>query len=300
MEATKKGKVSDYLKAAGLGILAIALFYLIQILVMMGMMFVGMFLDIIRVGGENQEASSLVSQMQSPEFLTSATAVMTAVTTLVFGIWYKLRYGRKFMETRFQSFRQYVLTRKNVLVFLLLGLSCYFIEIIIANVIAVVSPDVMELYLEGMEGIMGGNSVVVFFFTGLLAPIGEECLFRGLILKKYLKWLPVVPAILLQAVFFGIFHMNYVQGIYVLIIGTVAGYVAYRCKSVLPAIFIHFVNNTMPSVLRAVPESVQENYVLWTVIGVLALVLLIAVIKYMPGELMEVPEEPVAKEEAAE
>ena len=300
MEATKKGKVSDYLKAAGLGILAIALFYLIQILVMMGMMFVGMFLDIIRVGGENQEASSLVSQMQSPEFLTSATAVMTAVTTLVFGIWYKLRYGRKFMETRFQSFRQYVLTRKNVLVFLLLGLSCYFIEIIIANVIAVVSPDVMELYLESMEGIMGGNSVVVFFFTGLLAPIGEECLFRGLILKKYLKWLPVVPAILLQAVFFGIFHMNYVQGIYVLIIGTVAGYVAYRWKRVLPAIFIHFVNNTMPSVLRAVPESVQENYVLWTVIGVLALVLLIAVIKYMPGELMEVPEELVAKEEAAE
>lgn len=290
METEKKGKISDYLKAVGLGICFIMLFYMIQFMVMAGIMFVKIFVNIAQAGGDIQMAAPfLAEEAQSPEFLTNASAVMTAVTTLVFGVWYKASYGKKFMRTGFKSFKERVLTRKNIVVFFLTGLSCYFVEIGISSIIALVAPGTMDSYLENMENIMGGSQVVTFIFVALLAPVGEECVFRGLLLRKYLQWMPVVPALAIQAVFFGIFHMNVVQGLYVLIIGLAAGYTAYRCNSVLPAIFIHFVNNAMPSVLRLMPEPVLDNNLLWTVISVTVILLLAAVIKYMPGEWMGLP-----------
>lgn len=290
METTRKGKISDYLKAAGLGLLFILLFYVIQVIVMAGVMFIKIFLDIAQAGGDASTVmTSLMEDAQSPEFLTYASAVMTVATTLVFGIWYKLQYGRKFMQTKFQDFKKHVLTRKNIVVFFLTGLSCYFIELGISSIIALISPNIMESYLENMGTIMSGNPLIVFLFVGLLAPIGEECLFRGLLLRKYLQWLPVVPALIVQAVIFGIFHMNIVQGLYVLIIGLAAGYTAYRCKSVLPAIFIHFVNNTMPSILNLMPESVTNNNILWVLVPIFVIALLVIVIKYMPGKWMGMP-----------
>ena len=54
--------------------------------------------------------------------------------------------------------------------------------------------------------------------------------------------------------------MNVMQAIYVLPIGLLLGYTAYKCKSVLPCILIHMVNNFMPTVVGLLPETLQVEW----------------------------------------
>ena len=54
--------------------------------------------------------------------------------------------------------------------------------------------------------------------------------------------------------------MNLMQAIYVLPIGLLLGYTAYKCKSVLPCIVIHMINNFMPSVVAVLPEALQVEW----------------------------------------
>ena len=50
------------------------------------------------------------------------------------------------------------------------------------------------------------------------------------------------------------------QAIYVLPIGLLLGYTAYKCKSVLPCIVIHMINNFMPCVVALLPEALQVEW----------------------------------------
>lgn len=137
------------------------------------------------------------------------------------------------------------------------------------------------------ENATGGSTLLSIFFVVILAPIGEECLYRGLIQKKIMKWLPVVPAIILQALFFGISHLNIVQGIYATVFGIAAGYVAYRYKSILPTIFIYAVNNATALLVGYLQKSAPQLNILWIVMPFILLAVLVLVIKFMPGKLME-------------
>lgn len=292
METVEKGRAKDYLKGIGFGVLMIVLFYAVQFGVEIPTIMVSTFIRIAKAGGDVESVMATYAQdIQSPEFLTIIMAIVTAATALVFGIWYKLLYARKFMQNGFARTKKYVLTGKNILVFFLLGVISYFVSLVISSVIALVSPDSIEQFAEMMGRVTGGSKLVTFAFTVILAPIGEECLFRGILQKQLMKWLPVLPALILQSLFFGIFHLNIVQGLYVLALGFVAGYAAYRCKSVLPAIFIHFVNNGISMIISNLPVTVLNNYLLWIVAPIVPLVLLVLVVKFMPGKLMEVPKE---------
>ena len=74
--------------------------------------------------------------------------------------------------------------------------------------------------------------------------IAEELIFRGLTVE-YLKragaffWVINI----LQALFFGIAHLNLVQGSYAFLIGLLAGYLVLRCRSIWAGIAFHMLFN---------------------------------------------------------
>lgn len=282
-------KKNSYFKGIGFGILMVILFYVIQFAVMFAMIFAKLIPVIANAGGDTQAVmNSYMKSVQEPEFLTLATAVATAATALVFGLWYKLRYAKKSMGSYFQNLKQNIMTKKNFLVFLMSGICCYWFMVVISLTVSVLFPSAWDMYGDMMGAATGGNPFFTFVFVVLLAPIGEECFFRGILQRKFMNWMPVVPAIILQTVFFGIFHMNLVQGIGVLGLGIVAGYVSYRCNSVLPAIFLHFVNNGFSMLITYLPDSVKENSIVLLLIAIVSFALLFVVIKFVPGKLMEV------------
>lgn len=87
--------------------------------------------------------------------------------------------------------------------------------------------------------------------TVLLAPLAEELVFRGwfgLELKRYMKPL---PAALLSAVLFGIYHGNLTQGLYAFFLGLCLEWVCFWSESLLPAICLHVGANAASAVFSA-------------------------------------------------
>ena len=91
----------------------------------------------------------------------------------------------------------------------------------------------------------GGNtdSFSMFLYVCLLAPVFEEILFRGLILRtfeRYGKWF----AIFTSAFLFGMFHGNLVQTPFAFLAGLVLGYVAVEYNMIW-AMVLHMINNLL-------------------------------------------------------
>ena len=95
--------------------------------------------------------------------------------------------------------------------------------------------------------------------VGILAPLAEEVVFRGAILRTLLgimskknHWV----AIMISAAIFGIVHANLAQFINALLMGLILGWMYYRTGSLVPGILLHWVNNTMAYVLSNImPQS---------------------------------------------
>ena len=94
-----------------------------------------------------------------------------------------------------------------------------------------------------MKSMTGGPFWSSFLVTAIFAPIFEEWLCRGMVLRGLLTKMKPVWAIVISALFFAIIHMNPWQALNAFIIGLVMGYVYYKTGSLLLTMLIHFVNN---------------------------------------------------------
>ena len=96
------------------------------------------------------------------------------------------------------------------------------------------------------------NNRFGYFIVGLLAPLVEELVFRGAILRALLRWKsnPWV-GIIISAVMFSAIHMNPAQMPHAFLIGILLGWMYYRTDSIVPGVVYHWVNNTIAYVLMA-------------------------------------------------
>lgn len=93
-------------------------------------------------------------------------------------------------------------------------------------------------------------------FTGvvvLVAPIAEELLFRGILLRALLRRLTVAPALLISALTFALVHVvgDIGTGYYVpafMFLGLVSGFEAVRTKSLSHSIYLHMGFNLVAAI----------------------------------------------------
>jgi membrane protease YdiL (CAAX protease family) len=83
------------------------------------------------------------------------------------------------------------------------------------------------------------SSVVV------VAPVFEELFFRGILLKGFLARYKPYQAILLSAIFFGLFHLNGPQFVNAFLIGLFLGTIYFKTNSLILCITIHAVHNSV-------------------------------------------------------
>ncbi|MGN0978629.1 MAG: lysostaphin resistance A-like protein [Faecousia sp.] len=93
--------------------------------------------------------------------------------------------------------------------------------------------------LENVSG--SADTVSLFLYSGFAAPIAEEILFRGLVLRS-LKPFGKRFAIFGSALLFGAFHGNLLQTPYAFLVGLVLGYVTVE-YSIGWAVALHMFNN---------------------------------------------------------
>ena len=88
--------------------------------------------------------------------------------------------------------------------------------------------------------------------TCILAPLCEEFLCRGMMLRGMLHSMSPRKAIIWSAVLFAIMHLNPWQSIPAFLIGLLLGWVYWRTHSLWATIFLHCFNNSMSTVISRV------------------------------------------------
>lgn len=86
--------------------------------------------------------------------------------------------------------------------------------------------------------------IVPILFSCVAAPVLEEMLFRGVILRGFLRQYSRTFAILWSATLFGIAHLNLYQMATALVLGIVSGWLYERCRSLWPCILLHAAYNS--------------------------------------------------------
>jgi len=103
---------------------------------------------------------------------------------------------------------------------------------------------IKQIFAELMQ-----KSLPTFLMVVVFAPICEEWLLRGIILKGLLTHYSPRKAIVWSAVMFAVMHLNPWQGILAFFLGLMIGWVYWRTRSLWCCIFIHAVNNAASYIL---------------------------------------------------
>ena len=125
-------------------------------------------------------------------------------------------------------------------------------------------PQAMETYTEMIDSSgITEYSLMWVVSTLILPPLVEEMIFRGLIMG-YLRrtGMHCMIANVIQAVCFGIFHQNLVQGIYAGLLGLALGYVAYRYGTLFASMLMHLLYNLFGTVLIDIESSIMPDWML--------------------------------------
>lgn len=145
--------------------------------------------------------------------------------------------------------------------------------------IAILSPQTMDNYVQLIEDSgLTSYSVAWFFSTLVLPPLVEELIFRGLTLRLFRRaGVSFYVANFLQALLFGIFHMNIVQGIYAFLLGLLMGYLVNHYHTLLAGMAFHACFNLFGTFLSDL-ESQFFNNTLALLVMLLGILLTIAMI----------------------
>lgn len=123
-------------------------------------------------------------------------------------------------------------------------------------------PEMPEHLKAIFENLTGGNILVNFLCVSIFAPVCEEWLCRGMVMRGLLgRGTKPVWAIILSALFFAVIHANPWQAIPAFMFGCLFGYVYYRTGSLKLTMLMHFTNNTLSLVLSNVTDL--EAYDSW-------------------------------------
>ncbi len=165
----------------------------------------------------------------------------------------------------FESLRFNPVSKNTAFATLLLSLGAMVIsdEINILVDMVIPMPDSF-LQVEAMLKPDNSLSLVLLIFTVvILAPIGEEILFRGF-LQKYLEnaWGDITRAILFSSLFFAAIHFNPYWMIQIYFLGVLLGYLAWKTDSVIPCIIFHVIINSTSLLFTYLGDSF-ESLILW-------------------------------------
>ncbi|MBQ8238379.1 MAG: CPBP family intramembrane metalloprotease [Oscillospiraceae bacterium] len=132
--------------------------------------------------------------------------------------------------------------------------------------------------MEGLEAMSAGSdSFSMFLYMGLLAPVTEELLFRGLIQRTLMPYGKKI-AILGSAFLFGMMHGNILQTPFAFLVGLVLGYVASE-YSIAWAMVLHMINNlVLGDMLTRLTSGMGETGAALVIWGILIISVIGAIV----------------------
>ncbi len=114
-----------------------------------------------------------------------------------------------------------------------------------------------EMFNKIFEGDYGWWGA--FMKVAVVAPIVEELIFRGLILKGLRRNYNAFTAVFMSALLFALFHLNPWQFPATFVLGLLLGWIMIRTDNILLAILGHSVNNFLVLISITFWQEIQSN-----------------------------------------
>jgi len=135
---------------------------------------------------------------------------------------------------------------------LICGVSLYLWVTVMMSLLPI-PQGIMDDYAVQSEAI-AQTGVLPIIAVGIIAPVVEEVVFRGLVMKHLSIVLPGYGAIAIQAVLFAVGHGTNVLWIsYALVCGLILGYVAWLTGSIRSTVIIHTAFNLVGYLMPLLP-----------------------------------------------
>lgn len=127
-----------------------------------------------------------------------------------------------------------------------------------------------------------GNNEKIFITllsTGLIGPIIEEYMFRGLVYNEALKKYSNIKSILITTLIFALFHSSMAQMIYAVIIGLILIWVYEKYKNIKVPIILHMACNITTTLFMSflIKDYLTINFIIF----ILSIVCLFTIIKVL-------------------
>ncbi|MGB4660270.1 MAG: type II CAAX endopeptidase family protein [Mobilitalea sp.] len=148
-------------------------------------------------------------------------------------------------------------TSKFLAIFMITAAVMYitnFFSVFLTVLISLIKGDDIFSLNPLMDVISNSNMIYTMLYAAIIAPIVEEVVFRKLLLNK-LRRFGDVPAILLTAIAFGLFHMNLSQFFYATAIGLIFAYVTIKTNTIKYSIILHIMINMIGTVVAPIATT---------------------------------------------
>lgn len=100
-----------------------------------------------------------------------------------------------------------------------------------------------QAFAQTARAQFGVDFLIGLILYGLLSPVAEEAVFRGLIYNRMKRCFRYEIALVVSAVLFGCYHGNLVQAVYGTILGLLMAYLYERYRSFVAPVLFHGIAN---------------------------------------------------------
>lgn len=268
------------LKQLGKCICYAALYYIMQLLAMfvvaMGYT-IRLYVELGSRGIDLLEMDRSLIELRIVEVLYSRLSVIIVVAGIMtlFTLWlfFKLRKKKLTREANLKTFE------KKHWPAIFIGAAGLCLVVNFGMQLIPIPEDVMMDYIESSQTLVEGPFIWLFLANVVMAPLVEEILFRGLILDRMRRVMPVGWALVLSSVFFGLMHGQIIWICYTALVGLVLGLVAWKTGSTWAPMFMHFVFNLFGTTIGYFVEEV--TVVTCLICGLIGIVCLIVCVGLM-------------------
>ncbi len=138
--------------------------------------------------------------------------------------------------------------------------------------------NIIGNYENTSNNLLSGSLFLQLISLGIVVPIAEELIYRGLVFTGLTKVMEPKYAIFAASLIFGMFHFNLLQGTYAFLLSLVLICVYMRYKTITAPIIIHSVANIIAVISSNFGISAYFNRSIWLYISIMTVELIVGVI----------------------
>lgn len=168
--------------------------------------------------------------------------VLSLMCALASGTWCGILYWRSDWRVRPFDYKKAFPLKRVFMIAATAAGACILLTFLL-GIIQQLVPAFFKNYNELMETVSQGDMFLNIVYVVTIGPISEELIFRGALFDRFYLVFSFWAANILQAVLFGVYHMNVIQGVYAFLLGVLLGMIRQMTGSILSSIFSHMIFN---------------------------------------------------------